>query len=304
MFLFSGNRKKKEARGAQPPPCSVVQPDEDQTRLVPNEVDFLSRHGQATGWIEKQKSQAADLNVNTRLQLLTGIVNDGIPNPHAQDKNSTTQVATLQAELKRVIDENQALRSMLEEVIQSHNSLQMHILTFLQQQQNQNQNLQATSQELGVQAIPETGDHNQGGSRQCSGMVPFGTAHNQEDHETSLEEPRVDDMDMSQDSEEEERVVNKVNKLSDSLNPSWTSHQASGSMELVTRKARVSVRARSDEPIINDGCAWRKYGQKMARDNPFPRSYYRCSMADGCPVRKQVRFFRSLSIYLIISLFH
>ncbi|GAB4856283.1 hypothetical protein Ancab_014211 [Ancistrocladus abbreviatus] len=53
------------------------------------------------------------------------------------------------------------------------------------------------------------------------------------------------------------------------------------------REPRVVVQTTSEIDILDDGYRWRKYGQKVVKGNPNPRSYYKCTSA-GCPVRKHI----------------
>ncbi|KAG7541396.1 WRKY domain superfamily [Arabidopsis thaliana x Arabidopsis arenosa] len=48
-----------------------------------------------------------------------------------------------------------------------------------------------------------------------------------------------------------------------------------------SREPRVVVQTTSDIDILDDGYRWRKYGQKVVKGNPNPRSYYKCT-ANGC----------------------
>ncbi|GLT89674.1 hypothetical protein SLE2022_076510 [Rubroshorea leprosula] len=50
---------------------------------------------------------------------------------------------------------------------------------------------------------------------------------------------------------------------------------------------QVVVQSTTDSEILGDGFRWRKYGQKVVKGNPYPRSYYRCTNLK-CNVRKHV----------------
>ncbi|XP_064974802.1 WRKY transcription factor SUSIBA2-like isoform X1 [Musa acuminata AAA Group] len=55
----------------------------------------------------------------------------------------------------------------------------------------------------------------------------------------------------------------------------------------VIKEPRVVVQTLSQVDILDDGYRRRKYGQKIVKGDPNPRSYYKCTNA-GCPVRKHV----------------
>ena len=50
---------------------------------------------------------------------------------------------------------------------------------------------------------------------------------------------------------------------------------------------KTVIQTETDSDQLEDGYRWRKYGQKVVKGNPHPRSYYKCTH-QGCKVRKQV----------------
>ncbi|CAL5088338.1 unnamed protein product [Urochloa decumbens] len=65
-----------------------------------------------------------------------------------------------------------------------------------------------------------------------------------------------------------------------------------GGFEGSCRRIKVSRVCTRIDPsdttlTVKDGYHWRKYGQKVTRDNPSPRAYFRCAFAPSCPVKKK-----------------
>ncbi|KAK7262003.1 hypothetical protein RIF29_28331 [Crotalaria pallida] len=173
--------------------------------------------------------------------------------------SSTKEESTsaLVEELKRVSAENKKLTEMLTEMCENYNTLRSNWMDYMRKNpdNSNNNNNKDKDQQLNSSSKKRKSESSNNNNNNNSNpmVINNGNSESSSTDEESCKKPR------------EETIKAKI--------------------------SRVYVRTEGSDTslIVKDGYQWRKYGQKVTRDNPSPRAYFKCSFAPSCPVKKKVQ---------------
>nr|GEV14570.1 probable WRKY transcription factor 72 [Tanacetum cinerariifolium] len=253
-----------------------------------NTIDL--HHDQVLGLKTSSQAMESDKN-DASTSVYKG---EDLANDYTQDD----LVSSAKAEMSQVRQENQTLKHTLSRVLKDYKSLQMHFKDYFQQEVPKSSESLAHDQEtdgtefislsLGTLSSCKPKSHDVPKKVNCFSKTKDDSGGDQElklglgcKFDLTPKKVGINDV--------------KKDEIAQSLEPLMHNPKTERSEDndlldqIPLKKARVSVKVICDTQTMNDGCQWRKYGQKIAKGNPCPRAYYRCTVSSSCPVRKHVQ---------------
>jgi len=217
-------------------------------------------------------------------------------------ESNKIKMTTVVAEVNRVNEENKKLKSMLKSISSQYEYLQKHIRSLVQQPKcvDRSQIFNPDRQKQDVLCL---GSMNVDSGQAVSHQSDQSSGCNERGEEKEKSVKFMDDQKLPS----KKRKINYMQSeqieygINSSMDESPLHHGESpnkklqvlskgfGEQRTAGKKRIVAVRTRSEKSVRADGCQWRKYGQKTTKNNPLPRSYYKCAWAPACPVKKQVQ---------------
>ncbi|KAF7806172.1 putative WRKY transcription factor 61 [Senna tora] len=225
-----------------------------------------------------------------------------VPTASSTKKEEVDEVECARAEMGEVREENQRLKTLLDRIMKEYQALQMQ---FQLMANNANHNEAQTEEShlvsltlgrLPSTILPKSQDKtitNKLTSKEedddelALGLdCKFETSKSGSSTEALPNNNNPSPTNSCHQLPKEEEAAESCKKALNNTNNNAATDQDEVLQQNPAKKARVCVRARCDTPTMNDGCQWRKYGQKISKGNPCPRAYYRCTVAPNCPVQR------------------
>ncbi|XP_019432030.1 PREDICTED: probable WRKY transcription factor 36 [Lupinus angustifolius] len=227
--------------------------------------------------------------------------------------NKDQKLESAKGEMGEVIEENKRLKFLLARLSNDYQSLQTNFTEILIQQDKQEESTKATCKtsmiheesdfitlSLGISCTNQPcRDEKKNGKRTEKRKLDDEDLHKGLALGLDIKfDPSTTEAEVTNNHSQQRSFENEEGKGEESseiwphskvMNTMKAEDKSETSQHSQLKKTRVSIRARCETQTMNDGCQWRKYGQKIAKGNPFPRGYYRCTVSPSCPVRKQVQ---------------